>query len=127
VVLTGEVSDEHFGGYSFFPPDFLREADHSMPDLPLSKDAALGEALQNRAQRDIMDKMSRLGYFGHEVEEPNTFHLVNSISMFDCNRVRQVPLRMFASWVRQRWQGTDPRQTASNAISPQAMQKINEK
>jgi asparagine synthase (glutamine-hydrolysing) len=127
VVLTGEGSDEHFGGYSFFPPDFLREADHSMPELHLSKDAALREALQKRARRGIMDKMSRLGYFGHEVEEPSAFQPVNNVSMFDCNRVRQVPLRMFASWVRQLWQGTDSRQTASTAISLEATQKISEK
>ncbi|KAK0628360.1 hypothetical protein B0T17DRAFT_588498 [Bombardia bombarda] len=31
VVLTGEGADEHFAGYPFFPPDFLREPDLAMP------------------------------------------------------------------------------------------------
>lgn len=66
VVLTGEGSDEHFGGYSFFPPDFLLEADNSMPDLPLNKDNALRETLQMRARRDIAGELSRMRYFHHE-------------------------------------------------------------
>jgi len=31
VVMTGEGSDEHFGGYTHFFPDFLREADDTWP------------------------------------------------------------------------------------------------
>ncbi|KAF1805783.1 hypothetical protein V8B55DRAFT_1063740 [Mucor lusitanicus] len=31
VVLTGEGSDEHFGGYAFFHDDYLREVDHATP------------------------------------------------------------------------------------------------
>ncbi|KAK0632482.1 asparagine synthase [Immersiella caudata] len=127
VVLTGEGSDEHFGGYTFFPPDFLLEPDYSMPDLPLSRDKTLREALQSSTQNALKHKLSRLGFFTHEVEGPERFQSVNGISMFDCNRVRQVPLRMFAGWVRQRWRGIDSRETASNAISPEAMEKIREK
>lgn len=32
VVLTGEGSDEHFAGYSFFHSDYLREPDHATPN-----------------------------------------------------------------------------------------------
>lgn len=32
VVLTGEGSDEHFGGYAFFHGDYLREPDHTSPN-----------------------------------------------------------------------------------------------
>ena len=32
VVLTGEGSDEHFGGYAFFHGDYLREPDNASPD-----------------------------------------------------------------------------------------------
>jgi asparagine synthase (glutamine-hydrolysing) len=32
VVITGEGSDEHFGGYAFFHGDYLREADKASPN-----------------------------------------------------------------------------------------------
>lgn len=37
VVLTGEGSDEHFGGYPCFLADYLAEADHSWPDYNLTE------------------------------------------------------------------------------------------
>jgi asparagine synthase (glutamine-hydrolysing) len=36
VVLSGEGSDEHFGGYSHFHPDFLRKPDPSWPHQSLT-------------------------------------------------------------------------------------------
>lgn len=36
VVLTGEGSDEHFGGYPSFLSDYLAENDHSWPDYNLT-------------------------------------------------------------------------------------------
>ncbi|KAM3549927.1 hypothetical protein MY1884_008500 [Beauveria asiatica] len=45
-VLSGEGSDEHFAGFSYFAADFLREADHSIPNSLLRDDVRL--ALQAR-------------------------------------------------------------------------------
>ncbi|KAI9657445.1 MAG: hypothetical protein M1821_003127 [Bathelium mastoideum] len=38
VVLSGEGSDEHFGGYWHFHPDFLRESDQTYPKYHMSED-----------------------------------------------------------------------------------------
>ena len=38
VVLTGEGSDEHFGGYPCFLTDYLAETDHSWPNYNLTND-----------------------------------------------------------------------------------------
>ena len=52
-VLSGEGSDEHFGGYSYFAPDFLRDADTSMPGSLLSTNSDLRKELQLLAISEI--------------------------------------------------------------------------
>ncbi|KAI8977412.1 asparagine synthase [Mycotypha africana] len=54
VVLTGEGSDEHFAGYSFFHGDYLLEPDHSSPH---------GFGTLSEADREI-----RLSTFGKNAE-----------------------------------------------------------
>ena len=52
-ILSGEGADEHFGGYSYFAPDFLREADDRMPDSVLTTDPGFRKELQLLAISEI--------------------------------------------------------------------------
>lgn len=57
VILSGEGSDEHFGGYWHFHPDFLREADGAYPTYHLD----------NEKRTDLataLESSSRPGYKG---------------------------------------------------------------
>lgn len=53
VVLTGEGADEHFAGYPYFPPEFLREADEALPDLHLSQNNEHRIEMFNAVQREM--------------------------------------------------------------------------
>ncbi|KAK3175569.1 hypothetical protein K4F52_010161 [Lecanicillium sp. MT-2017a] len=53
-VLSGEGSDEHFAGYSYFTADFLRDADHSMGDSALVQDT-FRQALQSRVISEMKE------------------------------------------------------------------------
>lgn len=48
VVLTGEGSDEHFGGYAFLTHQFLYEPDLAIPNI-LADDTELRVSLQTSA------------------------------------------------------------------------------
>ncbi|QKX61995.1 uncharacterized protein TRUGW13939_09151 [Talaromyces rugulosus] len=53
VVITGEGADEHFAGYPYFPAEFLREADESLPDSPLSQNSDLRNEMFQAVQREM--------------------------------------------------------------------------
>ncbi|KAL1965994.1 hypothetical protein VTN77DRAFT_4934 [Rasamsonia byssochlamydoides] len=55
VVLTGEGSDEHFGGYSLFKSDVLSEPDHSWPQSNLSDSDREDATRAARARAEIMN------------------------------------------------------------------------
>jgi asparagine synthetase B (glutamine-hydrolysing) len=47
-VLTGEGSDENFGGYPFFAGHVLREPDLAMSESDLSKNAEMRQKVQEK-------------------------------------------------------------------------------
>lgn len=61
VILTGEGADEHFGGYSFFLPEMLREPDLECPDSPLTRDSELRETLLKSAMSENFKVLAAQG------------------------------------------------------------------
>ena len=96
VVLSGEGSDEHFGGYWHFLPDYLREPDPSHPE------EALSEAERTRLAA-IHDRTLRPGYQGTEAKFAATGsararRLLNGTSI--SSRLWAVTMAHFSTWTR---------------------------
>ncbi|KAK4034557.1 hypothetical protein C8A01DRAFT_38988 [Parachaetomium inaequale] len=128
VVLTGEGSDEHFAGYSFFIPDMLREPDLAMPESALSKDPALREQLQERAQRDLDALLSsRAGAFNHRMGDAEAYRDVNDVRLLGWAQAWQPTLHMFTPWARERWAASSSAVAQANEMSPEAKEKIRTK
>ncbi|KAK4236407.1 hypothetical protein C8A03DRAFT_16942 [Achaetomium macrosporum] len=127
VVLTGEGSDEHFTGYPFFVPDFLREPDLAMPDTELSRDSELREKLQEKVREAFRALMrSGAGMFRHEVDT-ETFRAVNDVSVLGWASAFQPSLHMFAPWVRETWAGVNVPLAEINEMPAEAKEKIRNK
>lgn len=124
VILTGEGSDEHFAGYPFFAPDFLREPDLSLPDSPLARDGELREGMLKAVQTDIEALSRRVGLFAHGWDEPEARRAVNNIFAPSAVLAASPYAELFHPWVRDRWVGLDCRDTLTNSLSPRARDAI---
>ncbi|KAI1332913.1 asparagine synthase [Xylariaceae sp. FL0255] len=69
VILSGEGADELFVGYPWFPGDFLREPDYSMPDLYLQKNSDQRKELLKEFDTNFWDRMSNLGFMDTAADE----------------------------------------------------------
>ena len=127
VVLTGEGADEHFAGYSWLPPDFLREPDTACPDSLLSLDSKRRHDMQIAVEEAFERQAAALGLstdHSEGWENSGPYHQANQLSM-PVNLLRSQPtLPTFAPWVQRRFDGTDCRQTVLKSISPTAREKI---
>jgi asparagine synthase (glutamine-hydrolysing) len=65
VVLTGEGADEHFAGYPYFPPEFLREPDLGLPDSHLSVNGTQREEMQRAADAEMKAIWDNIGANGN--------------------------------------------------------------
>lgn len=137
VVLTGEGADEHFAGYPFFPSDFLREPDLSMPESTLAKDKSLGAALwqntqasletaqrKNMGAENVINRASTCAAGDDEAGSGPTDGSVNMSKMPSFVQAWQSSLPLFTSWVRQHWADFDCRTSAINALSDEARAKL---
>lgn len=81
VVLTGEGSDEHFGGYAFFHGDYLREADNASPDGfgTLSNEERVAR-LKKFGKQDEFDKYGEGVFKNHKDNVDSTRKMVNNIN-----------------------------------------------
>ena len=123
VVLTGEGADEHFGGYPFFPPDFLLERDHATPDSPLNQNDQLREGMKKRARQALMDMFPRMGVFQHGLDDCEASRSVNGVLMPGAIGGILVSKAPFAPWVREQWAEADVRLTLTKSFSPEAKAK----
>ncbi|KAK2028333.1 asparagine synthase [Colletotrichum zoysiae] len=129
VVLTGEGADEHLAGYSFFPPDLLREPDLSIPDSPLVLDSVLRENLQRSAERDIKMFIPRAGAFEHGWETTAAIEKVNKTILPPCILAWHPKLDIFSPWVREneKWLNLDCKDVIVKSFSPEIQDKMQKK
>jgi asparagine synthase (glutamine-hydrolysing) len=125
VVITGEGSDEHFAGYAFFVPDYLREADLAMPDSQLAKDAELRQHLRERARREFdVIALSRAGGFPHDTSKSEALRAVNDVQLMSFIQFMHPSRHLFAPWVREKSVGRDSLLAQINEMPSEAKEKI---
>ncbi|KAK1977912.1 asparagine synthase [Colletotrichum cereale] len=129
VVLTGEGADEHFAGYPFFPPDFLREPDLSMPDSPLVADSLLRDNMQKSTERDIKMLIPRAGAFEHGWETTDSIEKVNKTILPPCILAWHPNLDLFSPWVREngQWANLDCKDIIVKSFTPAIQEKMQKK
>lgn len=127
VVLTGEGSDEHFGGYPFFIADHLREPDLALPASPPAADPRLREALHRGAESDMRAVFERAGSFNRDWRETDSVRAVGGSMMLSCIAAVMPETTLFAPWVRRDLAGADCRDTIVGGLTPEARRKIAEK
>ncbi|KAL2126479.1 hypothetical protein VTI74DRAFT_832 [Chaetomium olivicolor] len=129
VVLTGEGSDEHFAGYPFFLPDFLREPDLAMPGSELAKDAELRDRLRERTRRDFSALVRSRGTASQRngLGDLEAFRAVNNVTVMGFSQFFYPSLSVYAPWVQEEWAGVDPKVAQTNEMPAEALEKIRKK
>ncbi|KAH6854691.1 hypothetical protein B0I37DRAFT_362803 [Chaetomium sp. MPI-CAGE-AT-0009] len=124
VVLTGEGSDEHFAGYSFFIPDMLREPDLAMPELLMARDPELRAGLQDKTQRTM--EAGILSWSGpiQRVGDPEAYRELNGVRLLSWARAWQPPLNIFAPQLRERWAAVSSERAQTQQIPADAKEKM---
>lgn len=101
VVLTGEGADEHFAGYPYFPPEYLREPDLALPEYELTRNHDLRKKMFSSAQAEMNGIWRKAG--GTANETPSDFPSIagpGALSMSDNLLPWHPGPILFSSWVR---------------------------
>lgn len=130
VVLTGEGSDEHFGGYAFFHGDYLREPDHASPNGFGTLSDADREHMSNTwgTKGEFSTYMDNDNFMQKAFGEGNLAcrKMVNNINthMF-LGKILSGESQYFSDTVIDQCGTPDPSLTLAEAISGVARQKAN--
>ncbi|KAM4056658.1 asparagine synthase domain-containing protein [Hirsutella rhossiliensis] len=129
VVLTGEGSDEHFAGYPFFPPEFLREPDGGMPGSILAEDSALRQGMQKSASAEIAALLRSQGAAVYEdMADAGVLADANKNTMPNSLLAWHPANSLFLDWVQVQYQGKrDMRDTVMAAHSSEVREKMRQK
>ncbi|KAM3440036.1 hypothetical protein NHJ13734_003471 [Beauveria thailandica] len=117
VVITGEGSDEHFGGYSDFRPDSIQERDHSWPQSHFPDSERLA------AWHKALDDTGATTFGDGEFDVPlSTRRMVNHTSTIrTVARVGHLP---FASWTGQCAAAGDPETVLAESVDGRVRDKM---
>lgn len=101
VVITGEGADEHFAGYPYFPAEFLREADESLPNFPLSQNGDLRNEMFQAVQREMKGIWRNGGATAYE-DRPASASIagVGATAMSDNLLAWHPTATIFAPWLQ---------------------------
>lgn len=123
VILTGEGADEHFGGYSFFIPEVLREPDLLCPDSNLTQNTTLREELFQSALSENAMVMAAQGSDFHKSYANNASLENTKTTMPSTLAAVQCSSSVFASWAHAQ-HGSDPRAALLVGLPPAARDKM---
>ncbi|KAM3432661.1 hypothetical protein MY4824_006398 [Beauveria thailandica] len=117
VVITGEGSDEHFGGYSDFRPDSIQERDHSWPQSHFPDSERLA------AWHKALGDTGATTFGDGEFEVPlSTRRMVNHTSTIQT--VARVGYLPFASWTGQCAAAGDPETVLAESVDGRVRDKM---
>lgn len=131
-MLTGEGSDEHFAGYTWFPVEFLRYPDKGMPDDLLTRDEKLRESLQASALGEMKAIWRAQGAteFGSKGQdgssEVETY--ANGNTMPESLLALQPGSHVYSGWVKDQYPGHwDMRSTVMQSHAPDIRAKMHDR
>ncbi|ETS75489.1 hypothetical protein PFICI_12433 [Pestalotiopsis fici W106-1] len=129
VILSGEGSDEHFAGYSFFPAEFLRFPDLNMPSTALAQDDVLRESLQKSASEEMDAVWRSFGATKHNKTQGLDIQDDLMGSTMPQNLLTSEPAdEVFSDWVRIQYHGKwDRRETVLSSHAPEVLEKMRNK
>lgn len=123
VILTGEGSDEHFGGYAFLTQQYLYEPDAAMPNV-LADDTKLRVSLQTSAINESHARTANEGGRSFSDFDDSVLEPINGSTMPSIIQGCEPDSTLYSLWVKKQAQGYDTRKTVVDSISPDILSKI---
>ncbi|KAF7196906.1 Amidase chyE [Pseudocercospora fuligena] len=114
VVLTGEGSDEHLGGYTWLYPSYLREPDYSRGTDPLTPE----ERLKRTADLEMSPSVRIKG-----TNDPRSNPLARTM-LNDIICPWGMMIAPMASWTKTQFGQLDPKETQANIPGAKQLEKI---
>ncbi|KAI9147089.1 Amidase chyE [Paramyrothecium foliicola] len=126
VVLTGEGSDEHFAGYHWFLPEFLRAPDLGLPGSILANNDGLRESMQKSASDEMGKVWQSQGATEYEGDSGLDIHAYCNGNTMPDNLLAWHPANsLFQQWVQDQYtEMWDMRRTVMNAHQPDVREKM---
>lgn len=125
VVLTGEGADEHFAGYPYFPAEFLREEDASLPDTTLSQNSELREKMFHAVEGEMKGIWRHIGATAYEDKPaPASIAGVGAIAMSDNLLAWHPASALFSAWLSDLQGDNDCRATVLNSYPVDVQAKM---